>query len=180
MSLDRRFVLKGLAAVGFAMTSLRHAHAGDGPSFTGAAGMPPDPAGPAVTPVIGGSALDSEFLLGVQVAAQERGLTQNDVLRMRGLDAADFDRLAHLLHAGETATLVGLVDDATAALILDLVRTAGGRVISTGHHRIASDMKAGLIAKALGRALLSQPDTTAKVADTNAADTSYVSFCCVI
>lgn len=176
MSIDRRLVLKGLAAVGFAMTSLRFAHAG------GTAGLPLTARQTlaAVTPLVTGSAHDSEFLAGVQAAAQSQGLVQNEVIQLRGLDAAVFSRLRRMLQDGEPATLVGLADDASATLILDLVRSAGGRVISTEHHRLASDLGAGQSAQALGSSLVLQSGTATVVSDKQAAGTAHVSFCCII
>ena len=176
MSIDRRLVLKGLAAVGFAMTSLRFAHAGT------AAGVPLTVSQTlaAVTPLVTGSAHDSEFLAGVQAAAQSQGLVQNEVIHLRGLDAAVFSRLRRMLQDGEPATLVGLADDASATLILDLVRSAGGRVISTEHHRLASDLSAGQSAQALGSSLVLQSGTATAVSASQAAGTAHVSFCCII
>lgn len=178
MSIDRRLVLKGLAAVGFAMTSLRFAHADSGSS----AGIPLTASQTlaAVTPLVTGSAHDSEFLAGVQAAAKAQGLAQNEVIHLRGLDAAVFSRLRRMLQAGEPATLVGLADDASATLILDLVRSAGGRVISTRHHRLASDLSAGPAVQALGSTLVLRPDTATAVSDKQTAGTAHVSFCCII
>ena len=172
MSIDRRLVLKGLAAVGFAMTSLRFAHAGT------AAGVPLTVSQTlaAVTPLVTGSAHDSEFLAGVQAAAQSQGLVQNEVIHLRGLDAAVFSRLRRMLQDGEPATLVGLADDASATLILDLVRSAGGRVISTEHHRLS----AGQSVQALGSSLVLQSGTATLVSGSQAAGTAHVSFCCII
>ena len=176
MSIDRRLVLKGLAAVGFAMTSLRFAHA------AGTVGLPLTASQTlaAVTPLVTGSAHDSEFLAGVQAAAQSQGLVQNEVIQLRGLDAAVFSRLRRMLQDGEPATLVGLADDASATLILDLVRSAGGRVISTEHHRLASDLSAGQSAQALGSSLVLQSGAATAVSGSQAAGTAHVSFCCII
>ena len=159
MSLDRRLVLKGLAAVGFAMTSLRFAHAGN----SAAASLTASQTLAAVTPIVTGSALDSEFLMGVQAAVKAQGLVQNEVIRLRGLDAAVFSHLSRMLQAGEPATLVGLADDASATLILDLVRSAGGRVISIEHHRLDSDLSAGPVAQALGSTLVLQPSAAPRL-----------------
>ena len=176
MSIDRRLVLKGLAAVGFAMTSLRFAHAG------AAADVPLTVSQTlaAVTPLVTGSAHDSEFLAGVQAAAKSQGLVQNEAIQLRGLDAAVFSRLRRMLQDGKPATLVGLADDASATLILDLVRSAGGRVISTEHHRLASDLSARQSAQALGSSLVLQSGVATVVSAPQAAGTAHVSFCCII
>jgi hypothetical protein len=180
MSLDRRSVLKGLAAVGFAMANFQLAHARHGASSLLHGGLPlGTPAAP-VTPIVTGSALDSEFLSGVQAATAQQGLVQNEVIRMQGLDSALFGRLSTLLNAGTPATLVGLADDASAALILDLVRSAGGRVLSSEHHRIADDLSAAQVASALGSTLVSQPAAATAVPGSQADGAAYVSFCCVI
>lgn len=176
MSIDRRLVLKGLAAVGFAMTSLRFAHAGN----SAADSLTASQLRAAVTPLVTGSALDSEFLAGVQAAAKAQGLVQNEAIRLHGLDAAVFIRLGRMLQAGEPATLVGLADNASATLILDLLRSAGGRVISIEHHRIASDLSAGPVAQALGSTLVLRPDIPPAVSDSPSAGNAFVSFCCII
>jgi hypothetical protein len=178
MSCDRRLVLKGLAATGFAMASLRLAHAAPGVAGTaGAAALPGATA--AVTPLVTGSALDAEFLAGVRAAAQAQGLVDKAPIRVQALDAAVFTRLDALLQSGQPATLVGLADTASATLVLDLVRSAGGRVLSTAQHRLPDDAQAAQTAQALGDGLVRGVPSIAPAA-AQPAGTAFVSFCCVI
>ena len=173
---DRRLVLKGLAAVGFAMASLRLAHAGGA-----ASGVPASPARAGVTPLVAGSALDAEFLAGVHAAAAAQGLAHNPAIRMRGLDAAVFTRLGDMLQGGEPATLVGLADTASATLVLDLVRSAGGRVLSMRQHRLIDSLQGGPAAQALGSGLVLTCNATDLLpGDAGVDGSAYVSFCCVI
>jgi hypothetical protein len=164
MSLDRRLVLKGLAAVG---------------SGAPAAPLAPAPGLAAVTPLVTGSVLDAEFLAGVRAAAQAQGLVHNDVIRVQALDAAVFTRLGALMQAGEPATLVGLADTASATLVLDLVRSAGGRVLSMQQHRLPDDAQAGQLAQALGQGLVRGGQSVAPASGQHAGS-AFVSFCCVI
>ena len=55
-----------------------------------------------------------------------------------GLDAATYQQLDALLNDDTQTLLVGLLDDAAATLVLDLVRSAGGSVLSVEHHRIGA------------------------------------------
>ena len=128
----------------------------------------------AVTSALRSSALDTAFVAGVQSTA--RGAAHTG---LQGLDSAAFNQLGELLADGKDTVLVGLLDDASATLVLDLVRSAGGRVLSEEHHRV--DAGASQWAQQLGQSLAtgnaSKTGNTITAATGNAA---RVSFSCVI
>ncbi|MFC3532931.1 hypothetical protein ACFOLG_12150 [Vogesella facilis] len=175
MTTDRRTLLKGLAAVGLAFTggSLAHAASGLPDTATLAAGsqMP-------LTAVVSGSAVDRQFLAGVSAAAQQHGMQQQPALSLNGLDGSLLQHIHTLAQDTQPAMLVGLVDDATATVLLDLVRSAGGRVLAQQHQRLNSDATAQQLAATLGHELVRRPATVA--AATAGSGVLCVSFCCVI
>lgn len=176
---DRRMVLKGLTAAGLAMTGISSwASVATAPALGTAAGVP---AGAAlnVTSLVSGAALDNAFVQGVQTAVGGQAAAQWSGQRLQGLDAATFTRLNAMLNDDTPTLLVGLVDDASATLVLDLVRSAGGRVLQAQHHRVGRGPLAQQWAQQLGHTLAS--GKTAELS--NAADvggTAYVSLSCVI
>ena len=168
MQTDRRSLLKGLAAAGLAVSGMGLAQAA-----TVLAGKPAASADVlAVTSALRSSALDTAFVAGVQSTA--RGAAHTG---LQGLDSAAFNQLGELLADGKDTVLVGLLDDASATLVLDLVRSAGGRVLAVENHRV--DSAAADWAKALGQSLTAgQPLTTTTAAA--AGNEARVSFRCVI
>lgn len=175
MSTDRRTLLKGLAAVGLAFT---------GGSLAQAANLRlQDPAtatggSMSLTAVVSGGATDSQFLAGVSAAALQHGMQQQPALSLNGLDGSLLSHLHALAQDSQEAMLVGLVDDATATVLLDVVRSSGGRVIAQQHHRLGRDAAAVQLAASLGRELVSRPDAVS--AATQQGGEHCVSFCCVI
>lgn len=176
MITDRRSLLKGLAAAGLLMASTPWAQAAT-------ANEPPvaadSPAPTSVTSLVSGSPLDAAFLRGVHHGAQGvgHGLAAQP---LQGLDARTYTQLDRLLQDGEPTLLVGLLDDAAATLVMDLVRGHGGRVLSVQAHRV--DGQATPWAEALGQALVGQPGQAPQAPATATASTSrsYVSLSCVI
>ena len=166
MQTDRRSLLKGLAAAGLTVSGMGLAQA--------ATVLTAKPAAAtdvlAVTSALRSSALDAAFVAGVQSTA--RGAAHTG---LQGLDSAAFNQLGELLADGKETVLVGLLDDASATLVLDLVRSAGGRVLAVENHRV--DSAAADWAKALGQSLTAgQPLSTTAAAGNEAR----VSFRCVI
>lgn len=173
MSMDRRSVLRGLAAAGLSVSGLSWAQPGVPAQPAADAAARPD-----VTTLVAGGALDAAFLAGVRDAVRGQG-QRLATQPVQGLEAATYQRLDALLNDGEPTLLVGLVDDAAATLVLDLVRTAGGRVLSVQHHRVAAGAAGSAWAGALGRALVAPaPVPTVAVADPHG--TAYVALSCVI
>jgi len=170
MSSDRRFVLKGLAAAGLAVSTTSWARA----VWSSPAGLEQPLA---VTTLVGGSALDAAFLSGVRQAVDAASQAAPLTHPLRGLEAATFQRLDALLHDRESSLLVGWLDDASAVLVLDLVRSAGGQVLSVRHHRIEPHPDAGVRVQALGQALVTGQAFQPSAQPQGAA---YVSIRCVI
>lgn len=172
MSNDRRFVLKGLAAAGL-LAAMPWAQA--------SAAAPLADAGVAdtatrVTPLVSGGALDAAFLAGVrQATAQPAGSLVTQPLQ--GLEASTYQQLNALLNDDTPTLLVGLLDDAAAILVLDLVRSAGGRVLSVEQHRIGQDSTGQQRAGALGQALVAGAVTAGRGQENGNA---YVALRCVI
>lgn len=173
MSNDRRFVLKGLAAAGL-LAAMPWAQAS-----TSASAPLADVAADAaarVTPLVSGGALDAAFLAGVRNAmSQPAGALVNPPLQ--GLEAATYQQLNALLNDDTPTLLVGLLDDAAAVLVLDLVRSAGGRVLSVEQHRISQDSTGQQLAGALGQALVAGAVTAGRRQENGNA---YVALRCVI
>lgn len=172
MQTDRRSLLKGLAAAGLAVSGVSWAQAATSalPSAAAAAATTAADSVLAVTSAGQGSALDMAFVAGVQAA----GKTSHTGLQ--GLDSATFNRLGQLLADGQDTVLVGLLDDASATLVLDLVRSAGGRVLHEQHHRV--DASAASWAQNLGQSLASGSPIAAQTVA--AGSEARVSFRCVI
>lgn len=171
MSTDRRSILKGLAAAGLVMAGIPWAQARP------VVDLPKDvPAPNSVTSLVSGSGLDAAFLSGVHQGAQGegRGLAAQP---LEGLAADTYTRLNRLLQDGEPTLLVGLLDDAAATLVLDLVRSHGGRVLALETHRAGAD--AAPWAQALGQALVRQPNQIPAAPSAHAGRT-YVALSCVI
>lgn len=181
MNADRRLVLKSLAAAGLSVSGISLAQSGH--SLATSASTAPV-AGIkamsllAVTSQAGGAALNAAFLNGVEAgtAAMPSAPATMPAMQLRGLDAEAFARLDALLRDGEQTVLVGLTDDAAAALVLDLVRSAGGQVLAVQHHRVGSGPDAATWARALGRDLASG----AVAVSPSAGAQPCVSFRCVI
>ena len=126
MSVNRRFVLKGMAlgsATGLVL---------GGPAQA-LAGVATGPAGKAMVPaalvLVNGGAPEPDFLggakaaLGPQLQVQRVGSNLDFVL--------DFERQ---LRSGQPMRVIGLLDDASAALVVDMARSAGARVQWLGQH----------------------------------------------
>ena len=171
MQTDRRSLLKGLAAAGLAVSGMGLAQAASALTAKTASTAAGSADVLAVTSSLHSSALDAAFVAGVQSTA--RNATHSG---LQGLDSAAFNQLGELLADGKETKLVGLLDDASATLVLDLVRSAGGRVLAVENHRVNS--AAADWAKALGQSL-----TTGQAMNTSAAaagNEARVSFSCVI
>lgn len=171
MQSDRRSLLKALTATGLAVSGIGWAQAATSAAgrIAGAATRSAEVL--AVTSSMHASALDKAFVAGVQSTSRNALHTG-----LQGLDSAAFNQLGELLTDSQETLLVGLLDDASATLVLDLVRSSGGRVLTVEHHRV--DGTAADWAQALGRSLASSQvmNTTTAAAGKEAR----VSFSCVI
>jgi hypothetical protein len=124
MTINRRFVLKGVAlgsgaglAMGNSMHELAEAFYVDG-SVTLA--------------LVDGSTVEPVFLQGALMAAGTRLQVQ------RSSSDLDFIRgLEREMRAGQPLRVIGLLDDGTATLVVDMARSAGARVQWLGQHSAA-------------------------------------------
>ena len=177
MSNDRRFVLKGLAAAGL-LAAMPWAQASTSAAAPLADATMADAAA-RVTPLVSGGALDAAFLAGVRnAAAKPAGALVNPPLQ--GLEAATYQQLDRLLNDDTPTLLVGLLDDAAAVLVLDLVRSAGGRVLSVEHHRIGAGSVGQQQAGALGQSLVAGADAAVTAGRGQENGNAYVALRCVI
>ena len=177
MSNDRRFVLKGLAAAGL-LAAMPWAQANTSAAAALADAAVADAAA-RVTPLVSGGALDAAFLAGVSKAmGQPTGALVNPPLQ--GLEAATYQQLNQLLNDDTPTLLVGLLDDAAAILVLDLVRTAGGRVLSVEQHRIGQGSAGQQWAGALGQALVAGAGAAVAAGRGQENGNAYVALRCVI
>jgi len=172
MSNDRRFVLKGLAAAGL-LAAMPWAQANTS-AATPLADASVAEAAARVTPLVSGGALDAAFLAGVRNAIGQPALVNPP---LQGLAAATYQQLNVLLNDDTPTLLVGLLDDAAAILVLDLVRSAGGRVLSVEQYRIGQDSAGQQRAGALGQALVAGAVIPGRMQENGNA---YVALRCVI
>lgn len=152
MTSDRRDVLKGLMAAGLLVSTPSWARSlwptGDAATTAAAPAQ-----ALAVSTLVSGSALDSAFLAGVNSALPGHGAAATHQLSQ--LDAGLYQQLNTQLNDGEPGLLVALLDDASAVLVLDLLRSAGAQVLSVQHHQVAQGSDAATWAHALGQSLVS-------------------------
>jgi hypothetical protein len=126
MNVARRTLLKGAAIGGLSVAAL----SASGVSLASASGMLGDSARPALA-LVSGNAAEAAFLLGARNSQADIAIQRTD------LDASYMQRLAEQLASPQPQHIIGLVDDASATLILDLARSAGARIQWLGQH--ASD-----------------------------------------
>ncbi len=163
MQTNRRLLFKGLAAAGlgaYGLGSLGLVQAAAPVSVpasqTGAA------AGYAslvsLSSGLHSSALDAAFNAGVRQASQGNAHTSQlpSHAQLLDLSSASVQQLQTQLADGQDSLLVGLLDDASAALVLALVRSAGGRVLHEQHYRAPEQASAW--AEQLGAALVQGHD----------------------
>ncbi|MDD2056832.1 hypothetical protein N5D52_13535 [Pseudomonas sp. GD03860] len=134
MTLQRRALLKGMAVGGAAGVAMASSGLGLANSVLGRS-VPAQCASLAiVSPEVAGSA----FVQGLQASPAS---AQLQVLPS-GLELAFVQALQQRLANGKGQRLIGLVDDASAALIIDLARSAGARIQWLGQHSAAADRTA--------------------------------------
>jgi hypothetical protein len=126
MNVARRTLLKGAAVSGLSVAALSAS------GLSMAAGMLRDSARPSLA-LVSGNAAEAAFLLGARNGQSAIQVQRTD------LDAAYMQALAAQLASDKPQRIIGLVDDASATLILDLARSAGARVQWVGLH--AADSK---------------------------------------
>ena len=97
------------------------------------------------------------------------------------LDLGSFQRLDGLLRESRPALVVGLLDDASAVLAQDMVRSAGGRLLRVEHHRLAAATAADHWTWQIGYALVNAGVTPpAPAGATEVGGHAFVSLSCLI
>src|SRR6185295_13371471 len=129
MEIDRRSLMKGMLASGALL----------------ALGPPPwiFADSPARRPkhcvlLLGGADADDVFAYGARAACAGRTYDLQTVTLKGGL-LAGTDRVSKLLEQSRGARLIAVMDDASSVVFLELVRTAGVRLLSMGTHACSSD-----------------------------------------
>lgn len=152
MSMDRRFVLKGMALGSLAGLTL----GGALPALGAAHGSPRSSAARPALVLVNQGAEQSAFVQG----ARATGAAVQ--VRQIGGDLTELLSLQSQLGSGRNMRLIGLLDDASAALVVDMARSAGARVEWLGQHtarggvtrhRLLNTASAEGCARQLGRQL---------------------------
>lgn len=128
MNLKRRSLLKGMALAGAAM---------GGSGLAMASSLVSD--APAMRPslaLVSRDVAESSFLLGIQANPASAALK----VQRTDLDLGFLLGLEQSLRSGRPQRIIGLVDDASATLILDLARSAGARVQWLGQHHASATL----------------------------------------
>lgn len=126
MSVNRRFVLKGMALgsmAGLAMGSWVGALAGT------TAGPTANLAGRPILALINEGVAESVFVHGAMAASGSRLRVQRV-----GHDLGFMLNFERQLRGGQPLRVIGLLDDASATLVVDMARSAGARVQWLGQH----------------------------------------------
>lgn len=130
MDISRRNVLKGLAAISGLAAAI--------PSFSDTTGSAIRTVGSNQMPlhiIIDRAAEQSGFVEGVHVARYQGGLQMPLPLMHSVIGLAFVRDFQKLLGSSEALRVVGLVDDANAAIIISLARTAGVQLHWLGQHQ---------------------------------------------
>lgn len=130
MEIDRRSLMKGMLASG-ALLAL-----GTPPwAFAG----PPVRRSSHCVLLLGGTSADDVFESGARAA--HAGMTDEglETVRLNSGLLAGTDRIVTLLQASRGARWIAIMDDASAVIFLELVRTAGVRLLSMGTHVCSRD-----------------------------------------
>lgn len=174
MTTDRREVLKGLVAAGLLVSSTSWAKS----LWQTSDAAESQEEALAVSTLVSGSALDHAFLEGVHDALRPTAATIASTQALAGLGAETFGRLNTHLQDTDPSLLIALLDDASAVLVLDLIRSAGAKVLSVQHHHLAGGVQGEAEARALGLALTA--GASAHTTEQKAGTQAYVSLRCVI
>ncbi len=124
MTIDRRSLIKGIAACGIAAPILAAL-----PTLAQAGMRAPTP-DRTLRVMVGAGAAASPFVRGVRTVAPARALD----VREAGLAIGFLLGFEQELHSGPPTRVIGLLDDALATPLLDLARSAGARVAWLGQH----------------------------------------------
>ncbi|VVP08210.1 hypothetical protein PS874_03051 [Pseudomonas fluorescens] len=131
MNIERRLLLKGMALSGMAAAVVSSSGL---TMANGALGVRARPALPTLA-LVTGEVAASAFLQGINASPAARQVTM-----LRADLSLDFILdLEKRLGSARPQRIIGLVDDASAAVIIDLARSAGARVQWLGQHRATAN-----------------------------------------
>jgi len=126
INVERRSLLKGMAVGGLAGVAMGSGSVSMANTLLGRAA----PTHPANLAIVSAEVASSAFVQGLQASPAAPTV---DVMPV-GLDLTMLLNLQQRLASGQPQRLIGLLDDASAALIVDLARSAGARVQWLGQH----------------------------------------------
>jgi hypothetical protein len=130
MNVSRRFILKGIALSVLAGITMGRRDLSPTNNAASAQAQPTTP----ILVLVSGEAEQSAFLQGIAAALPDkRPWVQRTDLGMGFV--RDFTRL---LRAGRPIRIIGLADDASAALIVELARASGARLPWLGYHLVSA------------------------------------------
>lgn len=135
MDANRRAFLKGVALTGFAVATPGFASgtilSDKANSLKGSINLP-------IITLLNCLPEESAFLDGIRCAQQQQ--RSNDPITVQRCDRGlgFLQSLQSLLHSGKPTQIVGLVDDASAAIIVDLARSAGVHLHWLGQHAVSA------------------------------------------
>lgn len=125
MNVQRRSLIKGMAWGGFAGLTL-------GSPLTFAASTGAASAARPTLALVGDATAGSAFLQGIDAGAACKRLE----VERAGLGLEFIGAFEQRLRSGQPIRIIGLVDDASATLIVDLARSAGARLQWLGQHAV--------------------------------------------
>lgn len=124
MNVKRRSLLKGMALGGLAGAAV--SGSGLASAMSAAVARPAMP----TLALVSGAAAQSAFIYGLSAAPAGQQIK----VQRTDLDLGFMLGLEKRLRSGQPQRIIGLVDDASAALIVDLARSAGARIQWLGQH----------------------------------------------
>lgn len=131
MTVNRRFLLKGMALGGISGLTLSSL-----PALAGSATTPSTAhIAATVLTLVNDTTAESAFL---QAALQANGSRLH--VQKVGAELGFMLNFERLLRAGQPQRVIGLLDDAAATLVIDMARSAGARVLWLGQHSTVADV----------------------------------------
>ncbi|MGH8333634.1 MAG: hypothetical protein ACRER3_14830, partial [Pseudomonas fluorescens] len=131
MNVERRLVLKGMALGGLAGVAMSSTGLTMANGVLGGQAQPGLP----TLALVSGEVAESAFLQGISASPADRQVK----VQRTDLSLDFILGLEKRLRSGQPQRIIGLVDDASAALIIDLARSTGARVQWIGQHRATAN-----------------------------------------
>ena len=90
--------------------------------------------GMAIVPLLGGTEADGTFLAGIETGLAGSGATISDLVLLSQDDSSALARLEHRLVALKGHRIIGLLDEGRQAILDEILRDIGARVLCSGRH----------------------------------------------